>query len=230
MKLVAYKGAVMIVVTVLIGLGSIIIASIGLTIWERSGNISHGLNLVLFLTWFVCMVSIAIGLFTWYERQTSYEQYGMKREGEVYQIHRKERDDAFHVFKRADVSITPVFLSNPISVEWKVQEQTKDERGATLCISLMGYQLVEDSIEEMNRYLSCFSSPYPSNEKEIKKRIHKTVIPWVNTYYKTLITSHTYKELCVVVNSVKEEESPPVSFHVKWSVQIDTIEHKDVSQ
>lgn len=64
MKLVAYKGAVMIVVTVLIGLGSIIIASIGLTIWERSGNISHGLNLVLFLTWFVCMVSIAIGLFT----------------------------------------------------------------------------------------------------------------------------------------------------------------------
>jgi len=229
MKLVAYKGAVMIVVTVLVGLGSIIIASIGLTLWERYGGITHGQNVSLFLTWFVCVVSSAISLFVWYERQTSYEQYGIKREGKGYQIQRKEQNDAFHVFKRADFSITPVLLSKPVSVEWKVQDQTKDGQDVALCGSLTTYQLEEDSIEEMNSYLSSFSFPYPPNETEMKKQVYKTVIPWINTYYKTLISSHTYEELCGVLNNVKEEELTPVSFHVNWSVEIDIIEHGNIS-
>lgn len=228
MKLVAYKGAVMIVVTVLVGLGSIIIASIGLTLWERYRGITHGQNVSIFLTWFVCVVSSAISLFAWYERQTSYEQYGIKREGKGYQIQRKEQNDAFRVFKRADISITPVLLSKPISVEWKVQDRAKDGRDIALCGSLTAYQLVEDSIEEMNRYLSCFSHPYPSNEKEMKNHVHKTVIPWVTTYCKTLISSHTYEEMCVVVSDLHEEEVPSVSFHVKWSVELGKTEHDSV--
>jgi len=176
------------------------------------------------------MAGGAIGLFAWYEQQTSYEQYGMKQEGKRYQVQRKERDDAFRVFKRADASITPVLLSNPISVDWKVGEQTKDGQSVILYGSLAGYQLREDSIEEMHRYLSSFLFPYPSNEKEVKRLMQQEVLPWINTYYKTLISSHTYEELPVEVNNAKEEKSPPVSFHVKWNVRMDVIKRNKVLQ